>query len=966
MGKKRIYEFAKEINQESKVVVEKAKGLGMDVKNHMGSISDAEEQKLRAALTPKLAKNPTETNAKNPGNSGHQKAQQRSQMKEIKDNNEEKVTGTSTQSTDKVTDKAADKTSGTVHRRFQPKPSNAYSTTRPNQKQSRPSNKPVSEQSGSSVKPVVKTAEKSTVKSVEKTPTQATTTPRSTSQSTQTKPTSDNRTNRSNSNQSGRSDHRSNQTSQNKTQNRPATSGNTSTTSTNSSNQANRPQRTNDNRSNQGTTSNRSNQGTTRTNDNRSNQGTRSNQSSNTNQGARTNQGTNTNQAPRTNQPTRSSDNRTSQSSSQQNTRNQNQNQSANRGGGSGNSYNSRNNRGNNPYNKNNKFNKKGKRNRQKESDKPAVPARKFWELPEVLEYTEGMNVADIAKKIRREPAEIIKKLFLMGVMVNQNQPLDKDTIELLAADYGINAQEKIQEDIADIDKFFENDDLNPEKMVTRPPVVTIMGHVDHGKTTLLDNLRHTHVTQGEAGGITQHIGAYQIEIDGKPITFLDTPGHAAFTSMRARGASITDITILVVAADDGVMPQTIEAINHAKAAEVPIIVAVNKIDKPGANPDHVMQELSEHGLIPEAWGGDTIFVNISAKFGQNIDELLEMILLVAEVEDMKADPTARPIGTVIEARLDKGKGTVATLLVQEGTLKVGDPIVVGSTFGRVRVMTNASGRREKVAGPATPVEITGLNDVPQAGDHFAVFEDEKTARAAGEERAKRSLLEHRAVTSRVTLDNLFESLKEGELKEVNVIIKADVQGSAEALSASLQKIDVEGVRVKIVHSAVGAINESDVTLAAASNAIIVGFNVRPTPQAKAQADLEEVDIRLHKIIYNVIDEIETAMKGMLDPEYEEKITGQMLVRELYKVSKVGTIAGCYVTDGVIKRDSGVRVIRNSIVIFEGKLASLKRFKDDVKEVKLGFECGAMIENYNELQVDDVIEGFEMVEIKKA
>ncbi|EPH62504.1 translation initiation factor IF-2, partial [Enterococcus casseliflavus 14-MB-W-14] len=623
--------------------------------------------------------------------------------------------------------------------------------------------------------------------------------------------------------------------------------------------------------------------------------------------------------------------------------------------------YGGRNNNFNN--NNRNKFNKKGKKGRQQTEKKPPVPARKFRELPEVLEYTEGMNVADIAKKIYREPAEIIKKLFMMGVMVNQNQPLDKDTIELLATDYGIEPQEKVQVDIADIDKFFEAEEQIEENLVSRPPVVTIMGHVDHGKTTLLDTLRHSRVTSGEAGGITQHIGAYQIDINGKPITFLDTPGHAAFTSMRARGASITDITILVVAADDGVMPQTVEAINHAKAAKVPIIVAVNKIDKPGANPQHVMQELSEHELIPEAWGGDTIFVEISAKFGQNIEELLEMILLVAEVEDLKADPTQRAIGTVIEARLDKGKGPVATLLVQQGTLHVGDPIVVGNTFGRVRVMTNDLGRRDKAAGPATPVEITGLNDVPQAGDRFVTFEDEKTARAAGEERAKRALMEQRASSSRVTLDNLFESLKEGELKEVNVIIKADVQGSAEALAASLKKIDVEGVRVNIVHSAVGAINESDVTLAAASNAIIIGFNVRPTPQAKQQAEAEEVDIRLHRIIYKAIEEIETAMKGMLDPEFEEKITGQMIVRETYKVSKVGTIAGCYVTEGSIRRDSGVRVIRDGIVIYEGKLASLKRFKDDVKEVKLGFECGAMIEKFNDVKVDDVIEGYVMEEV---
>lgn len=706
-------------------------------------------------------------------------------------------------------------------------------------------------------------------------------------------------------------------------------------------------QSTNQNKSNQTGGNNQNRQGTTQ-NNNQNRQGN--------------NQGSNQNRQGTT-QGNSQGSNQNRQGSTQGNTQGSNQNrQGANQGGGQ--NRNNNNNRGKFNNNNRNRFNKKGKKGKQQTSNKPAVPPRKFRELPEVLEYTEGMNVADIAKKIHREPAEIIKKLFMLGVMVNQNQALDKDTIELLATDYGMEPQEKIQVDIADIDKFFEADEVNPEKLVSRPPVVTIMGHVDHGKTTLLDTLRHSRVTSGEAGGITQHIGAYQIDIDGKPITFLDTPGHAAFTSMRARGASITDITILVVAADDGVMPQTVEAINHAKAAGVPIIVAVNKIDKPGANPQHVMQELSEYELIPEAWGGETIFVEISAKFGQNIEELLEMILLVAEVEDLKADPTQRAIGTVIEARLDKGKGPVTTLLVQQGSLNVGDPIVVGNTYGRVRVMVNDLGRREKTAGPATPVEITGLNDVPQAGDRFVVFEDEKTARAAGEERGKRAMLEQRAATSRVTLDNLFESLKEGELKEVNVIIKADVQGSAEALAASLKKIDVEGVRVKIVHSAVGAINESDVTLAAASNAIIIGFNVRPTPQAKIQADTEEVDIRLHRIIYKAIEEIETAMKGMLDPEFEEKITGQMTVRETFKVSKVGTIAGAFVTDGYIRRDSGVRVIRDGIVIFEGQLASLKRFKDDVKEVKMGFECGAMVEKFNDLKVDDVIEGFIMEEIK--
>lgn len=710
-------------------------------------------------------------------------------------------------------------------------------------------------------------------------------------------------------------------------------------------------------RNNQNRPNNQSTNGQQRNNNNQNRHGqsntqNRSNQTNTNNQ----NRNTQNNNGSTTNQ------NRTSQNNNGGNNQNRGgQNRNNNFGGGQ-----NRNNRNNFNNQNRNRFNKKGKKGKhQQESAKPAVPARKFRELPDVLEYTEGMNVADIAKKIHREPAEIIKKLFMMGVMVNQNQALDKDTIELLAVDYGMEPQEKVQVDIADIDKFFEPEAVVEENLSTRPPVVTIMGHVDHGKTTLLDTLRHSRVTSGEAGGITQHIGAYQLDIDGKPITFLDTPGHAAFTSMRARGASITDITILVVAADDGVMPQTIEAINHAKAAKVPIIVAVNKIDKPGANPDHVKQELSEHELIPEEWGGDTIFVNISAKFNQNIDELLENILLIAEVEDLKADPTQKAIGTVIEARLDKGKGPVATLLVQQGTLHVGDPIVVGNTYGRVRVMTNDMGRRDKEAGPATPVEITGLNDVPQAGDRFVVFEDEKTARQAGEERAKRALLEQRSASSRVTLDNLFESLKEGELKEVNIIVKADVQGSAEAVSASLQKIDVEGVRVKIVHAAVGAINESDVTLAAASNAIIIGFNVRPTPQAKQQAEQEEVDIRLHRIIYKALEEIETAMKGLLDPEFEEKITGQMTVRELYKVSKVGTIAGCYVTEGFIRRDSGVRVIRDGIVIYEGKLASLKRFKDDVKEVKLGFECGAMIENFNDLRVDDAIEGFIMEEIKQ-
>ncbi|MYU80256.1 translation initiation factor IF-2 [Ligilactobacillus salivarius] len=615
---------------------------------------------------------------------------------------------------------------------------------------------------------------------------------------------------------------------------------------------------------------------------------------------------------------------------------------------------NNRNNRSNNKF--------KNKRNNNFKKGNP-VPPRKNKPLPETLVYTVGMNVADIAKKIHREPAEIIKKLFMMGVMVNQNQSLDKDTIELLAADYGINAEEKVEVDVSDIDKFFEEEQNNTEHLEKRPPVVTIMGHVDHGKTTLLDKLRHTHVTEGEAGGITQHIGAYQVRHDDKIITFLDTPGHAAFTNMRARGADITDITVLVVAADDGVMPQTIEAINHAKAAGVPIIVAVNKIDKPGANPNHVMEQLTEYELIPESWGGDTIFVEISAKFGKNLDELLDMILLEAEMLELHANPNQRGAGSVIEARLDKGKGSVASLLVQQGTLHVGDPIVVGNTFGRVRTMVDARGHDIKKATPATPVEITGLNEVPDSGDRFITFEDEKTARAAGEKRAERALLKERSQTNHVTLDNLFDTLKEGELKEVGVIIKADVQGSVEALAQSFKKIDVEGVRVNIIHQAVGAINESDVTLAEASNAIIVGFNVRPTPLAKQQAESDNVDIRLHRVIYKAIDEIETAMKGMLEPEYQEKITGQVEIRQTYKVSKLGTIGGGYVIDGYIRRDSGVRVIRDGIVIYEGKLASLKRFKDDVKEVKQGYECGLMIEKYNDIKVGDQIEAYIMEEV---
>lgn len=603
------------------------------------------------------------------------------------------------------------------------------------------------------------------------------------------------------------------------------------------------------------------------------------------------------------------------------------------------------------------------KKKNQQHTHQQMPQKKKEKELPAKITFSESLTVAELAKKLHREPSEIIKKLFLLGVMATINQVIDKDAIELIASEYGVEVEEEIKVDTTDLEIYFTED--APEDLVERPAVVTIMGHVDHGKTTLLDSIRNTKVTEGEAGGITQHIGAYQVIENGKKITFLDTPGHAAFTTMRARGAQITDITVLVVAADDGVMPQTIEAINHAKAAKVPIIVAVNKIDKPAANPDRVMQELTEHGLVAEAWGGDTIFVNLSAKTGEGIDNLLEMILLVSEVEEYKANPNRNAVGTVIEARLDKGRGSVATLLVQNGTLKIGDPIVVGNTYGRVRAMVNDNGRRVKEAGPSTPVEITGLNEVPQAGDRFVVFDDEKTARQIGEARAQHALAAHRGEKSRVSLDNLFEQLKQGEMKDLNIIIKADVQGSAEALAASLQKIDVEGVNIKIIHSGTGAINESDITLASASNAIVIGFNVRPDANAKRAAEAENVDVRLHRIIYKVIEEMEAAMKGLLDPEFQEKIIGQAEVRQTFKVSKVGTIAGSYVTDGKITRDSGIRVIRNGVVIFEGEIDALKRFKDDAKEVSQGYECGITIKNFNDIKEGDIIEAYVMEEVER-
>ncbi|NMM51200.1 translation initiation factor IF-2 [Paenibacillus aquistagni] len=573
------------------------------------------------------------------------------------------------------------------------------------------------------------------------------------------------------------------------------------------------------------------------------------------------------------------------------------------------------------------------------------------------------MSVGELAKLLHKDASEVIKKLFMMGLMVTINQEVDLDTIQLIADEYKVEVELKlpVQEDP------FE-EEVEPEveeNMAERPPVVTIMGHVDHGKTTLLDSIRKTNVTSGEAGGITQHIGAYQVEINNKKITFLDTPGHEAFTLMRARGAQVTDITIIVVAADDGVMPQTVEAISHAKAAGVPIIVAVNKIDKPEADPDRVKQELTNYELVPEEWGGDTIFVNVSAKQRMGLEDLLEMILLVAEVQEFKANPDKLARGTVIEAELDKGRGPVARILVQSGTLKVGDPLVAGTSFGRVRAMVNDRGRRLKEAGPSTPVEITGLTEVPQAGDPFIVFEDERKARSISEKRSTTLRQSQLGSNARVTLDDLFKHIKEGEIKELNVIIKADVQGSVEALRGSLEKIEVEGVRVKVIHSGAGAITESDIILATASNAIVIGFNVRPDAQAKLTADQEQVDVRLHRVIYTIVEEIEQAMKGMLDPEYKEVVQGHAEVRDTFKISKVGTIAGCMVTSGKITRNSDARVIRDGIVIFEGKLDSLKRFKDDAKEVAQGYECGIMLDKFNDLKEGDIIEAFTMEAVER-
>lgn len=579
-----------------------------------------------------------------------------------------------------------------------------------------------------------------------------------------------------------------------------------------------------------------------------------------------------------------------------------------------------------------------------------------------VVEYEEGITVDELSQKIGQTPANVIKVLFMLGTMVTINSSLNDEQVELICMEYGLECKKVVPVSEVNFEDLEVVDD--PKDLEPRPPVITIMGHVDHGKTTLLDHIRKSRVAEGEFGGITQHIGAYQVSVKGKKITFLDTPGHEAFTAMRARGAMITDIVIIVVAADDGVMPQTREAVDHALVANVPIIVAINKIDKPGADPQRIMTEVSELGLMPEEWGGDVPYVNISAKKGIGIDELLETVTVVAELAELKANPKRMAYGSVIEGRLDKGRGPVATLLIQNGTLRSGNPIVVGATYGRVRQLVDDRGREIKSAGPATPVEITGLNDVPEAGDKFMVFETEKEARHVGEERAQKKIEEERNSTSAMSLDDLFSQMKSGEVVDLNIIVKADVNGTAEAVKSSLEKIDVEGARVNVIRSTVGAISESDILLASASKAIIYGFNVRPDANVRRKADEEGVEIRLHQVIYKMVEEIEAAMKGMLAPEMEEVVTGQAEIRHIYKVSKIGNIAGCYVTDGSIKRDCGIRLIREGIIVYEGKLASLKRFKDDAKEVNQGYECGLTIENYNDIKEGDIVEGYVMQEVE--
>ena len=605
----------------------------------------------------------------------------------------------------------------------------------------------------------------------------------------------------------------------------------------------------------------------------------------------------------------------------------------------------------------------RGKRNKKKSNKAQPEPSKqKIFKLTEIT-IPETISVKDLAAELKKTSSEIIKKLLEYGIMATINNDIDFDTAYLVAQEFGVTAIKK--EVVKEEDILFDDSEDKEEELVPRPPVIVVMGHVDHGKTSLLDAIRSTNVIEGEAGGITQHIGAYQVNINNRDITFLDTPGHEAFTSMRARGAQITDIAILVVAADDGVMPQTVEAINHAKSAGIPIIVAVNKIDLPGANVEKVKEDLMKYGLVPEEWGGDTIYVPISAKKHQNIDQLLEMVLLVADMKELKANPNKQAKGAVIEARLDKAKGPIASLLVQRGTLDVGDTIVVGSSIGRIRAMKNDKGQKVKKAGPSTPVEIMGLTEVPEAGEVFYEVKNEKVAKHLIERRKRQQRDKSINIAQRVTLDNIFSQMEEGKLKQLNLIVKADVQGTVEAVKQSLSKLSNEEVKVSVIHAAVGAVTETDVTLAKVSNAIIIAFNVRPVPSAKDLAEKDQVEIKQYSVIYKAIEDVEAAMKGMLEPKFEEKVIGTAEIRQTFKVSNVGTIGGAYVQTGKLERNAGVRVIRQEVVIHEGKLASLKRFKDDVKEVSKGYECGIQIENYNDIAEGDIIEAFVMQEIKR-
>ena len=603
----------------------------------------------------------------------------------------------------------------------------------------------------------------------------------------------------------------------------------------------------------------------------------------------------------------------------------------------------------------------RGRRSKKKLQQGEDRVKQKIFELTDIT-IPETISVKDLSTELKKTSSEIIKKLLGYGILATINNQVDFDTAFLIAEEFGVTAHKK--EVVTDEDILFDESEDKAEELKDRPPVIVVMGHVDHGKTSLLDAVRETNVIEGEAGGITQAIGAYQVEINGREITFLDTPGHEAFTAMRARGAQITDIAILVVAANDGVMPQTVEAINHAKAAGIPIIVAINKIDVEGANPDKVKQELAEYELVSEEWGGDTIFVPISAKKRINIDSLLEMVLLVADMKELKANPKKQAKGTVIEAKLDKAKGPVATMLVQRGTLDVGDTILVGSVIGRIRTMTDDKGHKVKKAGPSTPVEITGLTSVPEAGETFYEVKDEKTAKHLMERRKRQAREKALNVSSKVTLDDLFSQIEKGNLKQLNIIVKADVQGSVEAVKQSLEKLSNDEVKVKVIHANVGAVTESDVTLANVSNAIIIGFNVRPEPIAKDIAEKSEVEIKTYSVIYNAIEDVEAAMKGMLDPVFKEVIIGNAEVRQTFKISDVGTIAGCYVTNGKVARNAGVRVLRDNVVIHDGKLISLKRMKDDAKEVASGYECGIQIENFNDIKEGDIIEAFIMEQVK--